>query len=393
MRSNGLTITDVQCYPMQAPGRTLVAVVVDTEAGIYGVGEAGLQRRPLAIAGAIESLKRVLIGQDASRIEHLWQKISRGGFYPADRIIGSALAAIDIALWDIKGKALGVPVYELLGGRCRDRIECYPHLPDAGVRAPSSGSRVPVDVLIEECRKAVADGWRFLRLAPLDRDGVFESKKAARELLRNVAALREALGPDVELMIDLHTRLDPVDAVWFCQAVEPYHPFFVEDPFRSENPEPYRRLRERTSVPIAAGEQYASKWEFRPVIEAELIDYARIDLCIAAGITEAKKIAGWAETHYIEVVPHNPLGPISTAVGVQLGMAIPNFAVQELPWLPGTMLPDVFLTHPPFERGCFLPPELPGIGVEFDREAASQYPFELTEPPHFRRRDGSFTSQ
>jgi galactonate dehydratase len=227
----------------------------------------------------------------------------------------------------------------------------------------------------------------------LDRGGVIESGAAARELLRKVAAVREALGPDVEILIDLHTRLDPVDAVWFCRAIEPYRPYFVEDPFRSENPDPYRRLRQQTSVPIAAGEQFASKWEFRPLIEEELIDYARIDLCIAAGISEAKKIAGWAETHYVEVVPHNPLGPVSTAAGVQLGMATSNFAVQELPWVPGTMLPDVFPSQPPFERGCFLPPTRPGIGIEFDRDAASRYPFEFTEPPHFRRRDGSFANQ
>jgi len=393
MSKTGLTITDIQCFPMQGPGRTLVVVAVDTDGGISGVGEAGLQRRPLAIAGAIESLKRVLIGQEASRIEHLWQTVFRGGFYPADRIIGSALAAIDTALWDIKGKALGVPVYELLGGRVRDRIECYPHLPDAGVRSSAASGEPDLDGLIDECRRAVADGWRFLRFAPLGHDNVIESGAAARSLLRNVAAVREAMGPDVELLIDIHTRLDPVDAIWFCSAVEPYHPFFVEDPFRSENPEPYRRLRQQSRVPIAAGEQFASKWEFRPFIEDELIDYARIDVCIAAGITEAKKIAGWAETHYIEVVPHNPLGPVSTAVGVQLGMAISNFAVQELPWMPGAMLPDVFPIQPPFERGCFLPPTRPGLGIEFDREAAKKYPFEFTEPPHFRRRDGTFHNQ
>jgi galactonate dehydratase len=348
----------------------------------------------MAIAGAIESLKRVLIGRDATRIEHLWQTVFRGGFYPADRVIGSALAAIDVALWDIKGKALDVPVYELLGGRTRDRIECYPHLPERGARTRASDDQTAIDALIDECKRAVADGWRFLRFAPLDRgDGVIESGAAAREALAKVAIIREALGPDVEIMIDLHTRLDPVDAIWFCRAVEPYRPYFVEDPFRSENPEPYRRLRQQTSVPIAAGEQFASKWEFRPLIEDELIDYARIDLCIAAGLSEAKKIAGWAEAHYIEVVPHNPLGPVSTAAGVQLGFAIANFAVQELPWVPGTMLPDVFPVQPPFADGCFLPPTLPGLGIAFDREAARNHPFELTEPPHFHRRDGSFANQ
>jgi len=387
-----MTITDIQCFPMQAPGRTIVVVAVDTESGISGVGEAGLQRRPMAIAGAVESLKRVLIGQDASRIEHLWQTVFRGGFYPADRIIGSTLAAIDIALWDIKGKVLDVPVYELLGGRCRDRIECYPHIPASGLNAKTDNPS-SIATMVEECQRAVADGWRFIRLAPIDREGVIESGAAVRELLQKVAAVREGVGPDVEILIDLHTRVDPVDAIWFCRAVEPYRPFFIEDPFRSENPEPYRRLRQLSSVPIAAGEQLANKWEFRILIEEELIDFARIDLCIAGGISEAKKIAGWAEAHYIEVVPHNPLGPVSTAAGVQLGMAINNFAVQELPWVPGTMLPDVFPVQPPFAQGCFLPPTLPGIGIEFDREAAKAHPFEFTEPPHFKRRDGSFANQ
>jgi galactonate dehydratase len=393
MRGIDLTISDIQCLPIQAPGRTLVMVVVETANGISGIGEAGLQRRPRAIAGAIESLRRVLIGEDATRIEHLWQTVFRGGFYPADRVIGSALAAVDMALWDIKGKALDVPVYELLGGRCRDRVECYPHLPAVNSHDTAGSGRSEDEELIARCRAAADDTWRFIRLAPLDRDGVFDSGAAARELVRKVALVRAALGPDIEILIDLHTRLSPADAVWFCAAIEEYRPYFVEDPFRSENPEPYRRLREQTRVPIAAGEQFANKWDFRPLIENELIDYARIDLCIAGGISEAKKIAAWAETHYIEVVPHNPLGPVSTAVGIQLGFAISNFAIQELPWLPGTMLPDVFPGQLPFKDGCFLPPTTPGIGVEFDREAAAQHPFEFTEPPHFRRRDGSFTSQ
>lgn len=387
-----ITITDIECIPLQMPGRTIVVVVVETDAGISGIGEAGLQRRPLAIAGAIESLKRVLIGKDASRIEHIWQTIFRGGFYPADRIIGSALAAIDLALWDIKGKALDVPVYELLGGRCRDRIECYPHLPDAGVRAVKHDAEDSIEALLAECQQAVADGWRFLRLAPLANGNVIESGAAVRDVVTKVAAIRDALGPDVELLIDLHTRIDPVDAIWFCRAIEPYRPYFVEDPFRAENPEPYRRLRQLSAVPIAAGEQFANKWDFRPLIEGELIDYARIDICIAGGLSEARKIAGWAEAHYIEVVPHNPLGPVSTAAGVQLGMATSNFAIQELPWLPGEMLPDVFPQQPPFANGCLLPPDLPGLGITFDREAARNYPFELTEPPHLQRRDGSFAN-
>ena len=387
-----ITILRRDRLPLQMPGRTIVMVIVDTDAGISGVGEAGLQRRPLAVSGAIDSLKRVLIGQDARRIEHLWQTLFRGGFYPADRVIGSAIAAIDMALWDIKGKALDVPVYELLGGRCRDRIECYPHLPDAGVRVVQPDVPDPLDVVLDECLMAVRDGWRFLRFAPLPQGNVMDSRRAVRELVKTVAAVREAVGPDVELLVDLHTRVDPADAIWFCRAIEPYRPYFIEDPFRSENPEPYRRLRALSGVPLAAGEQFANKWDFRTLIEDELIDFARIDICIAGGLTEARKIAGWAEAHYIDVVPHNPLGPVSTAAGVQLGMATSNFALQELPWLPGAMLPDVFPRQPEFRDGFLYPADLPGLGIVFDRDAAQYYPFALTEPPHLQRQDGSFVN-
>jgi galactonate dehydratase len=177
-----------------------------------------------------------------------------------------------------------------------------------------------------------------------------------------------------------------------CKALEPYRPFFIEDPIRSENPGSYRKLARHISLPIAAGEQWASKWPFREVIEEELISYARIDLCIVGGLTEALKIAHWCETHYIKLATHNPLGPVSSAACLQLNLACPNVGVQEQPRKPGTTLTDVVPVQPVWEDGYLLPPERPGLGVVFDREAAKASPMQTTELPHLHREDGSFTN-
>ena len=220
----------------------------------------------------------------------------------------------------------------------------------------------------------------------------FEPTRAVRHGIEQVRAVREALGDDVEITIDVHTRLDPAASLQFCKAVEPYRLFFVEDPLRSENPASLRLLRQRTTVPIAVGEQFASKWDFRVVIEEDLMDYCRVDLCIAGGITEARKIAGWCETHYISLAPHNPLGPVSTAACLHLCLASPLVGVQELPRVPGTQLADVFPVQVPFSDGHLLPPDRPGLGVELNEEAALAMPFQPVAGVGYRRDDGSYTN-
>jgi L-alanine-DL-glutamate epimerase-like enolase superfamily enzyme len=376
-----MKITDIETYPVWGGFRNFLFVVVDTDEGIYGVGEAGITGRELAVIGAIEHFKPLLIGQDPFRIEHLWQMLFRGGFFPAQRILTAAISALDIALWDIKGKALGVPVYELLGGRVRDKVVAYPH-----------NSGATTEQLVESCLQSKEEGWKFVRWG-LPNDGdILEPRRAVLAAIEQFQAIREAMGDDMELAFDVHTRLDLADALWLCQEVESFHPYFIEDPLRSENPDSFKTLRPRTTVPLAAGEQFSSKWEFRQLIEEEWIDYARIDLCIVGGFTEARKIAGWCETHYIKLAVHNPLGPISTAACLQLNLASPNVGVQEQPWPPGTILPDVVPVQPEWNDGYLLPSALPGLGIEFDREAARKHPFEMTEPPHLRRLDGSVTN-
>ncbi len=333
--------------------------------------------------GFVRHVTPLLVGQDPTRIEHLWQVLFRGGFFPADRVGASAIAAIDTALWDIAGKLHGVPAYQLLGGLVRDKVVCYPH---------NAGEHGEIEELVESCRQTMAQGYRFVRWGLPTVGEVLEPRSAVRTALRQCAAVREALGDEVEICLDVHTRLDPADATTLCREIEPFRPYFVEDPLRSEDTNGYRALRARTGVPLAAGEQFSGKWEYRQLIEEDLIDYARIDPTLGGGITESKKIAGWCETHYINLAPHNPNGPVSTAACLQLCLASPNVGVLELPRPTGLVLPDVFPVVPEFKDGYLLPPAIPGIGVEFDREAARRYPYQMAELPHLRRADGAFTN-
>lgn len=379
-----MKIRDITCYPVWGGFRNYLFVVVDAEDGLYGVGEAGLTGRELAVIGAIEHLKPLLLGQDIMRTEHLWQMLSRGGFFPHGKVIGSAIAAMDIALWDLKGKALGVPVYDLLGGRVRDKVVCYCHL--AGGHAPGT------DTLVADARTRVAEGWRFLRWG-LPNDGeLLHPAQAIRQSIEQFEALRAAVGDDIELCFDVHTRLSPPEAIALCREAARFRPYFMEDPIRSESPQALHLLRDKIDVPLAAGEQFCSKWDFRELIDHDLIDYARVDLCIAGGFTEGIKIAHWCEGHYIDMAVHNPLGPVSTTACLHYNLAVSNFAVQEQPRRPGTSLTDVVLNQPIWEDGYLLPPQGPGLGLAFDREAAARYPFRMTELTHLRREDGAFTN-
>jgi galactonate dehydratase len=376
-----MKITAVKPLPVWGGFKNYFFVKVETDEGIWGVGEAGVSWREMAIAEGVRHLESFLLGQDPFRIEHLWQRMFRGGFFPAGRVLCSAISAIDLALWDIQGKALGVPVYQLLGGRVRDRVVCYPH----------SGGKTPEE-LGEKAVQLREEGWKFIRFGVPSDGALMEPRWAIRESVRLCEGIRAAVGDDLEICLDLHTRLDPMDAIPLCRELEQFKPYFLEDPIRCENPASFHQLRRHIHAPIAAGEQFASKWEFRELIEAELINYARIDVCIVGGLTEARKVAGWCETHYINIAPHNPLGPISTAACLHLCLATSNFGVQELPVRPNTTLTDVVPVQVEFENGYLLSPTRPGLGIEFDEVAARAQPPQYGQPPELHRADGSFTN-
>jgi len=369
-----MRITDVTCHQVD---RYLFVRVV-TDKGLIGLGESGLTSRPLAVRGAVEQLRPLLLDMDPMRTEHIWQTLSRGGFFPHGKTLGAAIAAIDIALWDIKGKAFDVPVYTLMGGKVRDKVVCYPHC--------------NTNDLMASAQAHVDAGWKFLRWGlPIQGDKI-DPTKSVHLAIQQFADIRQRFGDEIELCFDIHTRLNPSEAVYLCNAVEPYRPFFMEDPLRSESPQAFHRLRERTNVPLAAGEQFASKWDFRELIDHDLIDYARIDLCICAGLTEALKIAGWCEGHYIDTAVHNPLGPVSTAACTHFNLAVSNMGVQEQPRRPETMLSDIVHSELVWEDGFILAPDAPGLGVELDLEAADKAPQQPRRFTMLHRNDGAFAN-
>lgn len=381
-----MKITDVRTFLVhdaERPQRNYTFVKVYTDQGLTGLGEAGINGKELALQGLVETYKPILVGMDPTRIEHIWQTLWRGQFFRGGHIHAAAVAAIDIALWDLRGKSLGVPVYDLLGGRTRDYARCYCHVQRAG----------GIDAMVDYATQQVAEGWRFVRFGVgegerNEGDGVFEQSGSLRWTVAAFAALRDALGPEIEICVDFHQRTTPTYAIQLAHELAPMRPFFIEDPLRAENPSEFAYLRQHISVPIATGEQLPSKWDWRELIEKDLMDYCRVDLCICGGLTEARKVAAWCETHYIEQVPHNPLGPVSTAACLHFDLSTPLFALQELTWRPG-ILDGVVSTDMRLEGGNLFSGGSPGLGVELDDEAAAAQPLQLPGLRILRREDGS----
>lgn len=351
-------------------------VTVETDAGITGIGEGGSK-------DTIEQCAAMLIGEDPSRIDHLWQVMYRGYFYPPGREKIHALGAIDMALWDIKGKALGVPVHHLLGGRARDYVECY------STGFPYKGP------LKERARACIEAGFRAYRTSVSEAGGgaPFDARRMVRRTYEDCVQIREGVGKDGDWAIDYHTRLDMPDAIRLSTLIEPLEPWFVEDLVRSENPGVYRNLRPQVKVPIAVGEHFGDRWEINELIEQRLIDYSRVSIPNCGGITEYVKLAALCETHYVGLVPHFT-GPIAEAALVQVCavfsgpvlMEMTGAGPREAPYLP---------RHFDFRQGKLWPNERPGLGVEFDPKGL-EVMVEVSQPsrpiPIFRRPDGSLTN-
>lgn len=388
-----MKIIDVKTFLVhdrERPERNYTFVKVYTDAGLTGLGEAGVNGKELAVQGLIDTYRPILVGMDPSRIEHIWQTLWRGQFFRGGHVHAAAVAAIDLALWDLRGKALGVPVYDLLGGRTRDYVRCYCHIQQPAV---TGGPRAGIEEMVTDARARVAEGWRFVRFGVGEghrygANGTYEQAEGLRWTVDAFAALRDALGPEVEICVDFHQRTTPAYAVQLACELAPMRPFFIEDPVRAENIAEFAYLRSKITVPMATGEQLPTKWDFRELIERDLVDYCRVDLCICGGLTESRKVAGWCETHYIEQVPHNPLGPVSTAACLHFDLSTPLFAVQELTWRPG-VLSEVVRTDMRLEGGNLLSGGSPGLGVELDEDAARALPFRLPGLRVLQREDGS----
>ncbi len=385
-----MKISDIKTYPINVGSGSQLVVKVETESGIYGWGASGLSGRELAVVGAIEHFKGFLIGKDARQIGAIWQELYRGQYFEGGRVLTAAISAIDIALYDIKGKALGVPVYELLGGKQRDFVECF-----ASVRFRTK------EELLAYSKTCIKEGWKMLRLAPAefeatDNKELFNARESISVIAEWLTELRREVGSTITIGIDYHTRLSAAETYSFVKRMPPGTIDYIEEPIRDENPDAYESLRKMVDVPFTIGEEFSSKWQFLPFLKRNLTQYARIDICNVGGFTEAMKVAGLAEAHYIDLMPHNPLGPICTAATIHLAAACPNFSWLEEMNTPaqymGTDAPDFYPLRPKLEGPGYRVLDTPGLGVEFDEDYASKQKFKPVEIPRLWRNDGSFTN-
>ena len=354
-----------------APGNHIVRIWTDT--GLSGIGQSACWGYPEAVDQMVKKFSLYLVGKDPLRIEHHWQYLYRMGPFRGSALSG-AVSAVDIALWDIKGKHLQVPVWQLLGGNVRDKIRLHllmgSRLPDA------SDQGTTADGLRINARAAAEEGFTAIKTDPLP-DG-FESMtmpRLIRETRENVAAMREGAGEDVDIILEIHRKLTPMVAVALGEAVAEFSPLFYEDPIQIDTITSQSEIAKRLSMPVANGERLHSIWEFRELLEHGGPQYVRPDMGLAGGITHVKKIAAIAESYHSAVVTHNYLGPVLTAAAVQLDASIPNFVTQEYTKTDETETHAVFRSALRREGGYIPVPEAVGIGVELDDARVADFPF------------------
>lgn len=357
-----MKITDIKTFLV--PPRWCF-VRIDTDEGISGWGEPIVEGRAHTVAAAVEEFADYLVGEDPMRIEQHWQALTKGGFYRGGPVLSSAVAGVDQALWDIVGKALNVPVYQLLGGAVRDRIRAYAHV------------RVELDNPGEQARRLVDAGFTAVKVVAQVQDRALGTPRALRRTVDTVASIREAVGDDVDVAVDLHGRFTLAASRRLLALLEPLSPLFVEEPVVPELTGRLGDLVATTAIPIATGERLYSRWDFAPALEAG-VAVIQPDLSHAGGISEVRRIAALAEMHDATVAPHCPLGPIALAACLQVGFAIPNLLIQEQvisspsyvssPVLDYLLDPAVFT----LTDGYFLRPTGPGLGIDVDGAAVAR---------------------
>ncbi len=393
-----MKITDVDVI-VTCPGRNYVIVKIKTDAGIYGVGDATLNGRELAVAETLEKhLKPLLIDKNPDNIEDIWQYIFRGTYWRGGPVLMTALAGIDMALWDIKGKIAGLPLYSLLGGKSRDKVLCYTHVSgktfedvkEKAIEHMEKGYkaiRIQVDIPGCEGTYGTSDSYSD----DLPTQEIWEPRPYLQTIPKLFKYLREELGNEIELLHDVHERLTPVEAKILASELEPYELFFLEDPIRPEHKNSFEVFRQTAKIPIAMGELYNTKWEAMQVMEKQLIDYIRCDLSHIGGITEGKKIANIAEIYNIKTAWHGPadISPIAHMANVHLDLSISNFGIQEQTEFFPEEVEDVFSDIPTFEDGYLTVSDKPGLGIDINEDAAKKYPYKRGYLPTSRRKDGS----
>ncbi|WP_294092378.1 D-mannonate dehydratase ManD [Sphingomonas sp.] len=389
------------------PGRNFVTLKIETEEGVYGVGDATLNGRELAVAAYLtDHVIPCLIGRDAHRIEDIWQYLYKGAYWRRGPVTMSAIAAVDMALWDIKGKVAGLPVYQLLGGASREGCMVYGH---------ANGS--DIDETIERAHEYLEQGYRAVRLqsgvpgiattygvsgerfyyepakGSLPDETVWSTAKYMRHVPKLFEKARDALGWDVHLLHDVHHRLTPIEAGRLGKDLEPWRLFWLEDTTPAENQAAFRLIRQHTTTPLAVGEIFNSIWDAKQLIEEQLIDYIRATVVHAGGITHLRRIAGLADLYQVKTGCHGAtdLSPVTMAAALHFGLSVPNFGIQE--YMRHSAETDAVFPHGyRFESGLMHPGDAPGLGVDIDEALAAKYEYKRAYLPVNRLEDGTMHS-
>lgn len=388
-----------------SPGRNFVTLKIVTQSGTYGIGDATLNGRELAVVAYLEEhVIPALIGRDASRIEDIWHYFYRGAYWRRGPVTMAAISAVDLALWDIKAKAAGMPLYQLLGGKSRERVMCYAHCTGHDIAT-----------CLEEVEQHVKLGYRAVRVqagvpgiptiygvtqregeryepadSELPAEHIWSTEKYLNHVPRLFAAVRERFGDDLHVLHDVHHRLTPIEAARLGKAVEPYHLFWLEDCVPAENQQSFRLIRQHTTTPLAVGEVFNSIHDYRELIENQWIDYVRTPLSHGGGITHVRRIADLAALYNVRTGFHGPtdLSPVCLGAAIHFDSWVPNFGIQE--HMPHTAETNAVFPHDyRFDDGHFLVGETPGHGVDIDEELARQYPYKRASLPVNRLEDGT----
>lgn len=381
-----LRITDLRTFIVNRGGTNglnYVFVKIYTDQGLTGLGEGSVTSKEATVAAAIDEHKRYLVGRDAADIEMHWQAMYRWPRWRGGPILNSAISAVEIALWDIVGQALGQPIWKLLGGKARERVQMYVH---AGGSSPQEYAK--------NWLQAKEEGWTGCKAAFITTQGdVIDPVRSVREGIANLKAVREAVGEDFRICIDLHGKTTPTMAVDFCRRAEEYSPFFVEEATQIEDLDELAHLRNSTRIPLATGERLFTKYGFAPLCARHLVDYVQPDVVHCGGILEMKKIATIAEAYRIELAPHNPQSDVSTLASLHVDFCTPNFSIQEITHRGNEQYwKDLFKGGAlRYEKGFSLPPDMPGLGVDLDEKVAAQRPYQPHNRQQLRFPDGSVT--
>ncbi|TPN37998.1 D-galactonate dehydratase [Mesorhizobium sp. B2-3-3] len=372
-----MKITGIRTVVVNAKMRNWVFVRVDTSVpGLYGWGEATLNWKTRAVTGAVEDLAQLMIGTDPSNIEQAVRRMNKHSYYRLGIIGASAISGIEHALWDISAKELGVPVWRMLGGKVRERVDLYSH-PGLGEMKALYDDTFDPSLLVASSRAVIEKGFHAVKIVPLPYTNATTTRTACRNLEKLGIALREGLGDDVAIMVDFHGRASTVSATLeYIKALEPMGPMFVEEPVQPGDTRAMREIVERSNVPIATGERLVGLREFADLLDARACNIVQPDLNHCGGLLEGKKVAALAELAQAGVAPHNPNGPLAAIASLHYGISTPNFVILEA--MPGTVpwYDDVVTGMPEMVDGRWAAPDKPGFGVEVDEKEAVKHPFQ-----------------